>query len=190
MVLLVALLSLGVEGNPYEVLGYCMGMCDYSMDSDALAKVSKIVCEQNDDGSNDCSNVHSDYSATWMSGGSIYKKRVLAYVTTDANGWGNTAGAVISYSCPSSVDCDTVLSVYDKDISAVTLLAGALNASTTYAICPKPKTDLCDQPNATAVPSPPPKSLVLNDYESSATRYFTPSTLVVGILVCFFTIIL
>ena len=30
-------------------------------------------------------------------------------------------------------------------------------------------------------PPPPPKLLVLNDYESSATRYFTPSTLVVGI---------
>ncbi|MDA9097919.1 Na/Pi symporter [bacterium] len=131
--------------SKYVSQGYCMGMCDYSMNSDALAEVSKIVCEQNDDGSNDCSNVHGSYSSTWMSGGSIYKKRVPAYVTTDTDGFGNTTGAVISYSCPSSVDCDTVLSVYDKDTSAVTLLAGALNANTTYAICPKPKTGLCDK---------------------------------------------
>ena len=57
--------------------------------------------------------------------------------------------------------------------------------------CPATTTSLNPKPPPPSPPptaaSPPPKSSVLNDYESSATRYFTPSTLVVGILVCFFS---
>jgi sodium-dependent phosphate cotransporter len=126
--------------SKYVSQNYCMGLCDYSMDSDALTEVSKIVCAQNAAGDNDCSGVHSKYSGTWVSGGKIAKKRVPAFVSTDASG-------VVSshYSCPVAAGCDGLTSIYNKTSSTVVLTDGNLAASTTYAVCPKMKNGLCDK---------------------------------------------
>ena len=126
--------------SKYVSQNYCMGLCDYSMDSDALTEVSKIVCAQNAVGDNDCSGVHSKYSGTWVSGGKIAEKRVPAFVSTDDSG-------VVSshYSCPVAAGCDGLTSIYNKTSSTVVLTDGNLAASTTYAVCPKMKNGLCDK---------------------------------------------
>jgi sodium-dependent phosphate cotransporter len=126
--------------SKYVSQNYCMGLCDQSFDSDALAAVSKIVCTQTAAAANDCSNVHGGYSGTWMSGGKIAKKRVPAFVSTDASG-------VVSshYSCPVAAGCDGLTSIYNKTSSTVVLTDGNLAASTTYAVCPKMKNGLCDK---------------------------------------------
>ena len=126
--------------SKYVSQNYCMGLCDQSFDSDALAAVSKIVCTQTAAAANDCSNVHGGYSGTWMSGGKIAKKRVPAFVSTDDSG-------VVSshYSCPVAAGCDGLTSIYNKTSSTVVLTDGMLAASTTYAVCPKMKNGLCDK---------------------------------------------
>jgi sodium-dependent phosphate cotransporter len=125
--------------SKYVSQNYCMGLCDYELNSDALTEVSKIVCAQKGN-ANDCSNVHGGYSGTWMSGGKIAKKRVPAFVSTDDSG-------VVSshYSCPVAAGCDGLTSIYNKTSSTVVLTDGMLAASTTYAVCPKMKNGLCDK---------------------------------------------
>ena len=127
--------------SKYVSQNYCMGLCDQSFDSDALAAVSKIVCTQTVAGANDCSNVHGGYSGTWMSGGKIAKKRVPAYVSTDANGL-----VTSHYSCPIA-SCTGLGSVYNKTSGDVEITAGNLAASTYYAVCPssKMKNGLCEK---------------------------------------------
>jgi len=134
--------------SKYVSQGYCMGLCDHSFSSDDLATISGMVCEQTDAGANSCGNVHSEFDATsWMSGGKLYKKRVPAYIKTDASGLANTDDAGFYYACPSGTDCDTVTSIYDEDANdgAGEVTLTSLAANTVYAVCPHPKTGLCDK---------------------------------------------
>merc|ERR1719183_2339313 len=87
--------------SKYVSQGYCMGLCDHSYSSDDLGTISGWVCEQTAAGDNSCGNVHASFKASsWMSSGKLYKKRVPAYIKTDANGAANTADAGFYYSCP------------------------------------------------------------------------------------------
>ena len=128
----------------YVSQGFCMGQCaDTDFGSDALETISEMVCEQTDAGANSCGNVHSGFDgATWMSGGKLYKKRVPAFIKTDADGKANTADAGFYYSCPDD-DCDDAPAIYDEDTDTVTITT--LAANTVYAVCPHPKTGLCDK---------------------------------------------
>jgi len=102
------------------------------------------VCEQTADGANSCGNVHASFKASsWMSSGKLYKKRVPAYIKTDANGAANTADAGFYYSCPSDEDCTTATPVYDADTEELSLTT--LAANTLYEVCPHIKTGLCDK---------------------------------------------
>ena len=130
--------------SKYVSQGYCMGLCDHSYSSDDLATISGWVCEQTADGANSCGNVHASFKASsWMSSGKLYKKRVPAYIKTDANGAANTADAGFYYSCPSDEDCTTATPVYDADTEELSLTT--LAANTLYEVCPHIKTGLCDK---------------------------------------------
>ena len=130
--------------SKYVSQGYCMGLCDHSYSSDDLATISGWVCEQTDAGDNSCGNVHSSFKASsWMSSGKLYKKRVPAYIKTDANGLANTADARFYYSCPATEDCDTATLAYNETTEELSI--DTLAADTLYAVCPHPKTSLCEK---------------------------------------------
>ena len=130
----------GVAGYDKNVAKYisqnwCAGQCGKSYSSSAMKKISEEVCVS----ASDCSNVHANYEANWMSGGSLAKKRAPAYVV------GKAAGpAEFHYSKP-SVGCDSVTKFFDNDTNFTSVVAGSLTAGTCYEVCgSKVKTGLCD----------------------------------------------
>jgi sodium-dependent phosphate cotransporter len=100
-----------------------------------MKKISEEVCVS----ASDCSNVHANYEANWMSGGSLAKKRAPAYVVGKA-----ASPAEFHYSKP-SVGCDSVTKFFDNDTNFTSVVAGSLTAGTCYEVCgSKVKTGLCD----------------------------------------------
>jgi sodium-dependent phosphate cotransporter len=130
----------GVAGYDKNVAKYisqnwCAGQCGKSYSSSAMKKISEEVCVS----ASDCSNVHANYEANWMSGGSLAKKRAPAYVVGKA-----ASPAEFHYSKP-SVGCDSVTKFFDNDTNFTSVVAGSLTAGTCYEVCgSKVKTGLCD----------------------------------------------
>ena len=134
--------------SKYITQNYCAGMCDYSFSSDSMSEISKMVCADNGNGGNDCSDVHPNYDSAWMSGGKLYKKRAPAFFKT-GDLTGARAGAGFYFlDCPAGEDCENnAIDVYNKTSATLLITADQLEANKLYRVCPdgKMKHHLCDK---------------------------------------------
>ena len=133
--------SKGIAGYDKNVAkyisqGYCGGECGESYSSDQMKAIQKVVCKNN---GTDCSKIHKDYEASWMSPGYLYKKRAPGYIKTDAAGVAYDGG--FSFTKPAdAVDGDIV-----KFFNGTTPVA-TLTPNTVYEVCGSDvNTGLCEK---------------------------------------------
>ena len=120
---------------------YCAGKCDTSISSSGMKLVSKEVCVEDANGNFDCSGVHANYEANWMSKGYLYKKRAPGYIVGTASG----SLAEFHYDqarhrlrrVPSTSSTD--------DEYWTSTVAGSLTTGTCYEVCATRSRRICEK---------------------------------------------